>query len=168
MGRRAVLLVAVAALVLPACAGGRDTNEVVTSTQHRTVVINDEPTPLCVAVAKSLAEQINGLAHRPSIPPKEGMAFLFGDAAPQSFDMRDVPFPLSIVWVGDDSKVLGSTAMAPEAPNDYDSPGPITLAVELSPQDWTPLAGTARTLSLGEVCPGTITAGRPGKRPTRF
>ncbi len=167
MGRRAAVLVAAATLVLPACSGGRDTN-VVTSTQHRTVVVNDEPTALCVAVAGSLAEKINGLSHRPSLPPKEGMAFPFAEAAPQTFDMKDTSFPLAIVWVGDASKVLGSTAMTADSKDDYDSPGPISLAVELSPQDWTPLAGTARTLSLGEECPGTITAGRQGQPPTQF
>ena len=58
--------------------------------------------------------------------------------------------------------------MTADSKDDYDSPGPISLAVELSPQDWTPLAGTARTLSLGEECPGTITAGRQGQPPTQF
>ena len=146
-------------LVLGGCSGGRDTS-VVTSTQHRTVVVNDEPTDLCVAIAGDLAEKVTGLSHRPTLPPKEGMAFPFGNAEIRSFDMRDTSFPLAIVWVGDDSKVLGSSAMAPDSK--------IKLAVELSPQDWAPLAGTARTLVLGQECDGTITAGRPGQPPRQF
>ena len=167
MGSRAAVLVAVAALVLPACAGGRDTS-VPTSTQHRTVVVNDEPTALCVAVAESIADKVNGLSNRPVLPPKEGMAFPFVQAAPRGFNMKDTSFPLAIVWVGDDSQVLGSTAMVPESKDDYPSPAPITMAVELSPQDWAPVAGTARTLLLGQECDGTITAGRPGQPPTQF
>ena len=131
-------------------------------------MVNDEPTALCVAVAGTLGDKVNGLSRRPSLPPKEGMAFPFAQAAPRSFDMRDTSFPLAIVWVGEGDKVLGSTAMAPESNDAYDAPGPITLAVELAPQDWTPLAGTARTLSLGEECPGTIIAGRPGQPRTQF
>ena len=167
MGGRATVLVALATLVLGGCSGGRDTS-VATSTQHRTVVVNDEPTDLCVAIARDLAEMVNGLSHRPTLPPKEGMAFPFGHAEVRRFDMRDTSFPLAIVWVGDDSKVLGSTAMAPDSPDDYTAPGPIKLAVELSPQDWAPLAGTAHTLVLGQECDGTIVAGRPGQPPTQF
>ena len=167
MGRRAVVLVVAAAAVLAACSGGRDTG-VATSTSHRTLVVNDEPTALCVAVAGTLAEKVNGLSNRPSLPPREGMAFPFADPGARSFNMKDTSFPLAIVWVSADSRVLGSTTMAADSTDHFQSPGDITLAVELSPQDWAPLAGTARTLVLGQECNGTITAGRPGQPKTQF
>jgi hypothetical protein len=72
------------------------------------------------------------------------------------------------VWVGPGSQVLGSTSMTALSKDPYPSPAPITLAVELSPPDWAPLAGTAKTLTLGEACDGTITAGRPGQTPAQF
>jgi hypothetical protein len=75
---------------------------------------------------------------------------------------------LAIVWVGPGQQVLGSTNMTAKSTDSYPSPAPIILAIELSPQDWGPLAGTARTVSLGQACDGTITAGQPGQAPSRF
>jgi len=164
---RAVALFVAAAVAFAACSGGRDNSESL-ATEHRTVVVNDEPTDLCVAIAGTIAQQVNGLGNRPGIPAKEGMAFPFAVAAARSFTMKDTSFPLAIVWVGRDAQVLGSANMTPKTTVDYDSPGPITMAVELSPQDWAPLAGTAKTLELGQACPGTIVAGRPGQPPTQF
>ena len=96
------------------------------------------------------------------------MAFPYAEAAARTFTMKETSFPLDIVWVGPGSLVVGSTLMVPLSKDLYRSPAPITLAVELSPQDWGPLAGTARSLSLGQACDGTVTAGRPGQPQTRF
>jgi uncharacterized membrane protein (UPF0127 family) len=161
-------LVAVAcALTFAACSGGRVTSDSGV-TQHRTLVVNDEPTDICVAVAGTVAQQVAGLGNRPSLPPKEGMAFPVATATQENFTMKDTEFPLAIVWVGPGQQVLGSTTMTARSVEPYPSPAPIILAVELSPQDWGPLAGTARTVSLGQACNGTITAGQPGQSPSRF
>jgi uncharacterized membrane protein (UPF0127 family) len=167
--RRSLTLVAAAAFVLAftACSGDRATTAA-SGTQHRTLVVNDDPTPICLAVASSVAEQVVGLSDRQSLPPREGMAFPFATATQENFAMQDTAFPLATVWVGANGRVLGSTPMSALAKDPYPSPAPITLAVELSPQDWNPLAGTARTVSLGEACEGTVTAGLPGKPPQQF
>jgi uncharacterized membrane protein (UPF0127 family) len=154
-------------VVLASCSGGRVTSET-GETQHRTLIVNDEPTGICVAVAGTIAQQVAGLAHRQSLPPKEGMAFPVATATQESFNMKDTNFPLAIVWVGPNQQVLGSSNMAANSPDQFPSPAPIILAIELSPQDWGPLAGTARTASLGQACDGTITAGQPGQAPSRF
>jgi uncharacterized membrane protein (UPF0127 family) len=164
-------LVAAAVIVLSAtlaaCSGGGDSATVV-ATPHRSLVVNDSPTPICVAVATSVAQQVAGLSHRPSIPEKEGMAFPFSRPAAQLFTMKDTAIPLSIVWVGTGGTVLGSTSLTPFDETSKPSPGPIVMAVELSPPDWGPLAATARTMTLGQVCDGTITAGLPGAKPSQF
>jgi uncharacterized membrane protein (UPF0127 family) len=166
LGRGAGLVV-VCTMALAACSGGGDTPTAL-PTQHRTLVVNEEPTPICLAVATTVAEQVAGLSQRPSLPPKEGMAFPFATAGPETFTMKDTAVPLVVVWVGPNGEVLSSTSMAPFDTAAKPSPGPITLAVELSPQDWGPLAGSARTISLGQVCEGTITVGRPGTKPSQF
>jgi uncharacterized membrane protein (UPF0127 family) len=165
--QRAAALIAVCAVFVTGCSSSRKVSEV-TPTQHRTLVVNDDPTPICVAVAGTVAQQVAGLGNRQSLPPKEGMAFPFATAVQENFTMKDTSFPLAIVWVGPNSQVLGSTTMTALSKDPYPSPAPITLAVELSPQDWGPLAGTARTVSLGQACDGTITAGRPGRPPAQF
>jgi uncharacterized membrane protein (UPF0127 family) len=165
---RGIAAAAVAcAVLLGACSGG-GADETKQPTRHRTLVVNDTPTDICVAIAATIADQVAGLANRPSIPPKEGMAFLFADADVRSFTMKDTSVPLTIVWVGPENKVLGSTALEPDDQVPKDSPGPITLAVELKPEDWKPLGATARTLTLGQACDGTITAGRPGVPRAQF
>jgi len=170
MRRVAPVAAALAACValLGACSGGNKLSDTSGLTRHRTLVVNDEPTDLCVAVALTAAQQVAGLANRPSIPPKEGMAFPFPDAGDRAFTMRDTAVPLSIVWVGPDNNVLGSTALTPNDTTPRPSPGPVILAVELSPQDWSPLAATAKTMSLGEACDGKILAGQPGVKPSQF
>jgi uncharacterized membrane protein (UPF0127 family) len=163
-----VVLIGVCAIALTGCSSGGDSLSPAATTQHRTLVVNDEATPVCLAVANTVAEQVAGLANRPTLPPKEGMAFPFAAAGSRSFTMKDTAFPLEIVWVGPGGQYLDATSMAPNTPGPYDSPAPITLAVELSPQDWGPLAGKAHSVTLGTVCEGTITAGPPGKKPTQF
>jgi len=165
--RGAAALIAAFAIFVAGCSSSRKVTEVA-GTQHRTLVVNDEPTPICVAVAGTVAQQVAGLGNRPSLPPKEGMAFPVAEPVQENFTMKDTSFPLAIVWVGPNSQVLGSTTMTPKSTEPYPSPAPITLAVELSPQDWGPLAGTARTVSLGQACDGTVTAGRPGQAPAQF
>ncbi|MCU1448549.1 MAG: hypothetical protein JWP02_719 [Acidimicrobiales bacterium] len=164
-------LVAAAVIVLSAtfaaCSGGGDSATVV-ATPHRTLVVNDSPTPICAAVATSVAQQVAGLSHRPSIPAQEGMAFPFSNAQIESFTMKDTAIPLSIVWVGTGGAGLGSTSLTPFDETSKPSPGPIVMAVELSPPDWGPMAATARTMTLGQACDGTITAGLPGSKPSQF
>jgi uncharacterized membrane protein (UPF0127 family) len=166
--RRVVGVVALGlALALGACSSGGGKTAAL-PTQHRTLDVNGSPSPICVAVAATVAQQIAGLSHRASIPAKEGMAFPFSPAAPQSFTMKDTAIPLSIVWVGTGGTVLGSTSLTPQDETPKPSPGPIVMAVELSPADWGPIAATARTMTLGQACDGTITAGLPGAAPSQF
>ena len=167
MGRWSGGAVLVALAVAPACANsGPPTTMVLT--QHRTMVVNDVPTDICLALPATVAQRVTGLAYRATIPPKEGMAFPFAEAQPATFSMKNTSIPLSVVWVGPDAQLLGSATTTPLAAAPYASPGPVTLAVQMSPKDWGPLAGSARTVSLGESCDGTIVAGRPGQPPTQF
>jgi len=165
--RRAVAVLGVGAIALAGCSNRANLTEG-TATQHRTLVVNGDPTPICVAVAETVAQQVAGLGNRTSLPANEGMAFPFGSPSQPAFTMRQTSFPLAMVWVGSNSQVLGSTTMAPMAQDNYQAPAPVTLAVELSPQDWQPLAGTAVSATLGDACNGTITAGPPGEAPSRF
>jgi hypothetical protein len=160
--------VALAMLALGAACTSSGGTATTVITQHRTMVVNDDPTDICLALPATVAQRVTGLAYRSSIPPKEGMAFPFANAQQTSFSMKNTSIPLSIVWVGADSQLLGSVTTTPQSPSPYPSPAPVTLAVQLSPKDWGPLAGSARTVSLGESCDGTIVAGRPGQPPTQF
>jgi uncharacterized membrane protein (UPF0127 family) len=164
---RVVATVAAIGLLLAGC-GADDDTAASGPPQRRTLVVNDNPTDLCVAVAVTEGEKLAGLSHRDSIPHGEGMAFLYDMPSQPSFTMKDTSVPLDIVWVGPEDRVITSSALAPMDETPKAAPGDILLAVELSPKDWDLLAATARTVSLGDACEGTIVAGRPGSKSSAF
>ncbi len=167
-GAAAVVALGLGAMGLVACGSPGEPSSTPTGTQHRTLVVNDEPTDVCLAMAYTVGQQVAGLAGRASLPPREGMAFPFSDTNVQTFNMKNTNFALQIVWVGPNDQYLGSETMTPNSASLYTSPAPVTLAIELAPQDWGPVAGKARTVSLGTACDGRLTAGPPGKQPSRF
>lgn len=72
-----------------------------------------------VELARTMAEEARGLSFRPSLGADEGMLFFF-DNHPgiQSFWMKDMNFPLDIIWIGG-GRVLGfaeNAAPQPETP----------------------------------------------------
>lgn len=54
---------------------------------------------LRVEVARTERERELGLSHRPGLREGEGMLFLFGGVGPAGIWMKDMRFPLDILWV---------------------------------------------------------------------
>ncbi len=52
-----------------------------------------------VEVARSSAEQIRGLSRRPNLKPSHGMLFVYDRPQPVSIWMKDMRFPLDILWI---------------------------------------------------------------------
>lgn len=72
-----------------------------------------------VEIADNFASRARGLSGRSGLGSHEGMLFLFPVAMPQGFWMKDMKFPIDIIWIRDD-KVIGMTIGAePEAGPDY-------------------------------------------------
>ncbi|MBV8981842.1 MAG: DUF192 domain-containing protein [Acidimicrobiia bacterium] len=165
--RRRAAIVLTCVVAFGAC-GKSGTSVSSLGSQRRRLVVNGQPTSLCLTLATTVAQQGAGLSNRQALPPNEGMAFLFGGTAPRAFWMKDTHFPLTILWLAGDGQIRGSNLMAPDTTLLHESPGPIATAIELNPQEWAPLAASARTVTLGPVCPGTLTAGRPGTKPAQF
>ena len=59
-----------------------------------------------VEVASTTIEQTRGLSGRVSLGKDEGMLFFFNSPGVQSFWMKDMNFPIDIIWIGG-GKVLG-------------------------------------------------------------
>lgn len=55
-------------------------------------------TQLHVLVAKNVYQQEKGLGGRESLDPYDGMLFLFDFSSRYGFVMRDMKFPIDIVW----------------------------------------------------------------------
>lgn len=98
-----------------------------------------------VEVARSPASRERGLAERDRLAQGEGMLFAFDSPQYAGFWMKGMRFPLDIVWIGPDHRVLGVTAMAPctqaPCPIAY-PPAPASLVLEVNLGEFTGVDGT--------------------------
>jgi uncharacterized membrane protein (UPF0127 family) len=65
-----------------------------------------------VEVASTALEQTRGLSFRPSLGAKSGMLFIFGNGSIQTFWMKDMNFPLDMIWISGNT-VVGFAQDAP-------------------------------------------------------
>ena len=56
-----------------------------------------------VELAQTPQERYQGLSNREELKSNKGMLFLFDDYKKRTFIMRDMKFPLDIVWIKDDT-----------------------------------------------------------------
>jgi uncharacterized membrane protein (UPF0127 family) len=60
-----------------------------------------------VELARTAAEQRQGLMNRASLPEDAGMLFLFDESEDHSFWMMNTLIPLDMIFIGDDGRVVG-------------------------------------------------------------
>ncbi len=92
-------------------------------------------TRINLTIADTPAKQIQGLSYQPSLEKDTGMLFIFSDKQVRNFWMKDMNFPLDIVWL-DDNKIVKIDANLPaegEQPkNSYSSIFPINRVLEVN------------------------------------
>ena len=76
-----------------------------------------------------------GLMYRRDLATHEGMLFVFDDAMPQCFWMRNTPTPLSIAFVADDGKIVNIDDMKPFDESSHCSAAPVRFVLEMN-QGW--------------------------------
>ncbi len=88
-----------------------------------------------VELADTPARQARGLSDHPAFTDKQGMLFIFPQKQIQSFWMKEMLFPLDIIWI-DGGRVAG---IAPDLPpegqtpkNIYSSPEPVDRVLEVN------------------------------------
>ena len=59
-----------------------------------------------VDLALTPTEQENGLSLRDSLKNDEGMLFIFDNLGKYPFWMKDMNFPIDIIWIGDDFHIV--------------------------------------------------------------
>lgn len=69
-------------------------------------VLTIKEIPIVVEIANNPATRIRGLGGRESLPEKEGMLFAFAKSGRYEFWMKDVKFPIDIIWFDQDFKVV--------------------------------------------------------------
>jgi uncharacterized membrane protein (UPF0127 family) len=88
-----------------------------------------------VEIADTSATRALGLSGREFLKPDAGVLFIFPEAEIQKFWMKDMKFPIDIIWIRD-NKVIGMVIGAePEAGPDYtiyNSPEPADMVLEMN------------------------------------
>ncbi len=99
-----------------------------------------------VEVARTPEEAARGLMFRSELPAGRGMLFVFENEAARVFWMKNVSFPLDLVWMNQDLEVVGVTLAVPPCARDpcprFASPAPVKFVLEVN-------AGEASGLKLG-------------------
>ncbi|MFA5841980.1 MAG: DUF192 domain-containing protein [Candidatus Paceibacterota bacterium] len=79
--------------------------------QEPALIIGD--TSIFVTKAVTMAEIRRGLSGQESLPPSNGMLFIFDSDDYYRFWMPDMRFPLDIVWIGADKKIVDISKNVP-------------------------------------------------------
>lgn len=87
-----------------------------------------------VFLAVTPAEWELGLSGRSALPRDEGMLFLFPNPRVRAFWMKDMHFPIDIVWIDQDWRVIGIEKGATPAsyPSTFTSPSPVRRVLEIA------------------------------------
>ncbi len=88
-----------------------------------------------VEVAASEAAREQGLSRRPALAAEAGMLFVLPAPGFHGFWMKDMAFPIDLVWISPDQVVLGAQRLTPctaqSCPIHY-PPGPATYVLEVN------------------------------------
>ena len=86
-------------------------------------------------VAASPEQRSTGLMFRRTMPPSEGMLFVFEQAAVQCFWMKNTLLPLSAAFVADDGTIVNLADMKPQTTDSHCSAQPVHYVLEMN-QGW--------------------------------
>jgi len=97
-----------------------------------------------VELAATLDERARGLSNRAALPAENGMIFLFNEPGRYGFWMKEMRFPLDIIWISNDQVIGLSENLLPEGAqpkNIYYPPAPADTILEIN-------AGEAETFGI--------------------
>jgi len=128
MSRRYLLVHAVMAIILLAApVRGQEFSEV--GNLLTKLTIGD--VPVTAEVVSTPQKLYLGLGKRQGLAEGRGMLFLMNASAPQTFCMRDMQFPIDIIWIAN-GKVAGiEPKLSPSFKGDVTSPVPVRLVLEV-------------------------------------
>lgn len=108
-----------------------------------------------LAIARTLSEQHQGLSGVRALPGNYGMLFVFDSPGVRNFWMKDMLFPLDIVWLDSDYIVLGAVENAtPESyPAEFQSPPDMRYTLEVASGKAGALGLSTGTLLRMNECP---------------
>ena len=86
-------------------------------------------------IAETPAARAQGLSGKEKIGEDEGMLFVFPKAGRYGFWMKDMRFPIDIVWIGEDMRVLSivENVSLETFPHVFYPPAPVRFVLETAP-----------------------------------
>lgn len=97
------------------------------------VIINDKI--VNVEIADTAEKHYQGLSNRKNLCDNCGMLFIFPDKKERTFVMRNMNFPLDIIWISNDKIVKIDKNLLPEGSNPkmlYSSGQPVNYVLEMN------------------------------------
>lgn len=97
---------------------------------------------LSVEIADTLEKQIRGLSGHQPLKENEGMLFAYENPRVLSFWMRDMRFPIDIIWIDEGRDIVGiAPNLSPDTfPQTFSSAVPVQYVLEVS-AGWAELHG---------------------------
>lgn len=88
-----------------------------------------------VTHAQSSDQRRRGLMNCGLLEPGTGMLFLYDEALPRSFWMKDTPLELGIIFIADDGQIMAIERGIPGSRERIRSPGPARYVLEINYQE---------------------------------
>lgn len=89
--------------------------------------------PIEVEIAGTQAERVRGLSGRRDLAPGNGLLFVFPASATYGFWMKEMHFPIDIIWIGENRRIVHIAAdVAPATfPTVFTPPRPARYVLEM-------------------------------------
>ena len=96
------------------------------------VVINGKN--IAIEIADEPEEIIKGLGGRDELDANSGMLFIFPNPITPSFWMKDMQFPIDVVWIDENLEIIAITPSLPveSFPDSVSPPGPVKYVLEVN------------------------------------
>ncbi|MEK7552987.1 MAG: DUF192 domain-containing protein [Patescibacteria group bacterium] len=85
-------------------------------------------------IADDEAERVRGLSGRASLPADHGLLFIFDQPTRPGFWMKEMNFPIDIIWLDENRRVLALNELVSPAsyPQTFFPPAPIKYVLEVN------------------------------------
>ena len=83
-------------------------------------------------VAATPEQRATGLMFRQEMPQGEGMLFVFEEATPQCFWMKNTFLPLTAAFLADDGTIINLANMKPQTTDSHCSAKPVRYVLEMN------------------------------------
>lgn len=92
-------------------------------------------THLKTELACTAVQQVQGLSDRPSLASNQAMLFDLGEPQIASFWMKGMHFPIDIIWIDSNLKVIRieKNALPSSFPNTFQPKSPVRFVLETNP-----------------------------------